>query len=312
MVEPWFQSPSSDPWLPGPPLGAGHVPPDLGTRWPFPPDPVLPQPRARRHRANLALVLVVSVLAAVVATAASAVVEAPASAPVITFPGDVAGRNGGIVSAGGASSSVASAAAADRAAVVVIDTQITVRAVGFRRAREIGIGSGFIYTPNGYILTAAHVVEGTSRVIVTLADGRTFRGIVAARDLALDVAVVKIAATGLPTLASGNSADLTVGEIAAAIGDPLGKSPGSVTTGVVSSLDVTVTVTDQLTGRPRTLTGLVQTNAPIYPGNSGGPLIDASGAAIGIVSAASSSTVGIGFAVPINAAAHVIAAAGGS
>ena len=304
MVEPWFSSPSRDPWTPGPPPETPYVPFEPGgAPWPFPPEPVRPPAPAPTHRVDFALVLVASVISAVLIFAATAAIGPQPTAPAITSAGGAGGASSRVASASGPMSSVNSAAAADRAAVVTIDTQITVRTARYRRATEIGIGSGFIYAANGYILTAAHVVEGASQVTVTLADGRTFGGTVAARDLALDVAVVKIAATGLPTIAQGNSSDLTVGESAAAIGDPLGRYPGSVSYGVVSGLDRSVTVADVLTGRPRNLSGLVQTNAPIYPGNSGGPLIDASGAVIGIVSAASTSTLGIGFAVPINAAA---------
>jgi serine protease Do len=94
-----------------------------------------------------------------------------------------------------------------------------------------------------------------------------------------------------------------------AVGDPLGEFPGSVSIGIVSGLDRSITVADDLTRQARDLTGLVQTDAAINPGNSGGPLIDISGAVIGIISAGSSSAEGIGFAVPITAATSVMAAA---
>jgi len=215
-----------------------------------------------------------------------------------------------VTAATGTSSSVAAIAAAANPAVVTIETTVT-SAGGGRSggASGTGVGSGFIYKANGYILTAAHVVEGASQITVTLADGRTFKGTVAARDLALDVAVVKVAATGLPTVSVGRSGDLKIGQTVMAIGDPLGQYPGSVTIGIVSGLDRSVTVADEVTRQARDLTGLVQTDAAINQGNSGGPLIDASGAVVGIINAGSSSAQGIGFAVPIDAAAAVMAAA---
>ena len=130
-------------------------------------------------------------------------------------------------------SSVTSVVAADSPAVVTIQT--TVDQAGARSAGSSGsgVGSGFIYDSAGYILTAAHVVEGASTITVTLADGRTFAGTIASTDSSLDLAVVKIAATGLPTISLGTST-LQLGETVMAIGDPLGEFPGSVTIGVVS------------------------------------------------------------------------------
>jgi S1-C subfamily serine protease len=170
------------------------------------------------------------------------------------------------------------------------------------------VGTGFIYDATGGILTAAHVVEGATQITVTLADGRTFAGTVAASDTTLDVAVVKINAARLPVLTLATTA-AQVGQTVLAIGDPLGEYPGSVTIGVVSGLDRSLTVADELTGQPRDLAGMIQTDAAINPGNSGGPLIDASGKVIGIISASSSTARGLGFAVPIAAASNLIATA---
>ena len=219
----------------------------------------------------------------------------------------------GITTAATTTSSVAAIAAAASPAVVTIQTTVTSQGFGRSAAgAATGIGSGFIYAADGFILTAAHVVEGASRVSVTLADGRTFTGTIAASDLSLDVAVVKIAAAGLPTIALGSSSGLRIGQTLIAIGDPLGEYPGSVTLGIVSGLDRSVTVADDVTRQERDLSGLVQTDAAINQGNSGGPLLDASGTVIGIISAGSSSAEGIGFAVPIDAAAAVLDAARGA
>ena len=201
--------------------------------------------------------------------------------------------------------SVAAIAAAASSAVVTINTRVA--AQGDPRSGGTGVGSGFIYDADGSILTAAHVVEGATEITVTLADGRTFPGTVAASDLALDVAVVRIAASGLSTIPLESTGAPNVGETVIAIGDPLGDYPGSVTIGIVSGLDRSVTVADELTGRPRDLTAMIQTDAAINPGNSGGPLIDTAGKVIGVISASSSSAQGMGFAVPISAASAVMA-----
>jgi serine protease Do len=206
-------------------------------------------------------------------------------------------------------SSAASIAAADGPAVVTIQTTSSSTGQWPGSQSGSGVGSGFIYESDGYILTAAHVVEGASQVTVALADGRTFPGTVVSSDTALDVAVVKISATGLPTLALATSTSAELGQTVLAIGDPLGEFPGSVTTGIVSGTDRSITVADDLTGQGHDLSGLIQTDAAINPGNSGGPLVDSTGAVIGIINASSSSAEGIGFAIPISAAAGVMASA---
>ena len=206
-------------------------------------------------------------------------------------------------------SSAASIAAADSPAVVTIQTTSSSAGQWPGSQGGSGVGSGFIYELDGYILTAAHVVEGASQITVALADGRTFPGTVVSSDTSLDVAVVKISATGLPTLALATGTSPQLGQTVLAIGDPLGEFPGSVTTGIVSGTDRSITVADDLTGQGHDLTGLIQTDAAINPGNSGGPLVDSSGAVIGIINASSSSAEGIGFAIPISAAAGVMASA---
>jgi S1-C subfamily serine protease len=277
------------------------------------PDPVPPQTPARRRRSDIGMLLAASMLSAVVAsTATAALVTGPAATTAIipTIPAaGAAGTLASLTSAGSISSSVSSIAAAASPAVVTIETTVVSQRSEFRSGSGTGVGSGFIYSADGYILTAAHVVEGASQITVTLPDGRAFKGTVAASNPTLDVAVVKIAASGLPTIAIGKSADLRIGQTVMAIGDPLGEYPGSVTVGIVSGLDRSVTVADEVTRQARDLTGLVQTDAAINQGNSGGPLIDASGAVIGIVNAGSSAAQGIGFAIPIDAAAAVMATA---
>ena len=123
---------------------------------------------------------------------------------------------------------------------------------------------------------------------------------------------IKVEATGLTPARIGDSTKIQVGQTAIAIGSPLGTFTETVTKGIVSALDRTITVQDESTGQPHTLTGLIQTDAAINPGNSGGPLLDATGAVIGIDTAVSSGANGLGFAIPIDVAASLIATATGT
>ena len=160
----------------------------------------------------------------------------------------------------------------------------------------VGLGSGFIFDANGWILTNHHVVADGGTLTVQLADGRSFPAKVYGTDTLTDLAIVKIDATGLPTATVGDSSALAIGQTVIAVGDPLGEYPGTVTTGVVSGVGRSLTDTDI------NLDDLIQTDAAINPGNSGGPLIDENGDVIGIDTAMASSAQGIGFAIPINLA----------
>ncbi len=126
-----------------------------------------------------------------------------------------------------------------------------------------------------------------------------------------DLALIKIDASGLTAATIGDTSKLQVGQTAIAIGSPLGTFTESVTRGIISATGRTITVQDESSGQPETLTGLLQTDAAINPGNSGGPLLDASGAVIGINTAVSTSAEGLGFAIPISAASSLIAQATG-
>jgi S1-C subfamily serine protease len=163
-------------------------------------------------------------------------------------------------------------------------------------ADQSPVGSGFIFDANGWILTNHHVVDGATNLTVQLADGRSFPATVYGTDTLTDLAIVKVDATGLPVAPLSDSSALQVGQLAIAVGDPLGEYPGTVTTGVVSGLgrsiqDATID-----------LDNLIQTDAAINPGNSGGPLVDQTGAVIGIDTAIAGSAQGIGFAIPVNLA----------
>ena len=174
-----------------------------------------------------------------------------------------------------------------------------------------GIGSGVILTPDGYILTNRHVVEGSSSLSVELETGEVLPATLVEMAADRDLALVKVDASGLAAARIGDSGSIQVGQTAIAIGSPLGTYTETVTKGIVSGLGRTVTVQDEATGRPTTLEGLIQTDAAINPGNSGGPLLDAGGAVIGINTAVASSAEGLGFAIPIAEAADLVSRATG-
>ena len=164
-------------------------------------------------------------------------------------------------------------------------------------SRRGGSGSGIIVRSNGIIVTNAHVV-GEARVVdVGLADGRRFEGEVVDRDRNIDIAVVRINARNLPTARIGDSDRLVAGQTAIAIGNPLGLER-TVTSGVVSAIN--------RSPRGLALDELIQTDAAINPGNSGGPLLDSQARVIGINTAVLQGATGLGFAVPINLANHVV------
>ncbi|MEO1637590.1 MAG: trypsin-like peptidase domain-containing protein, partial [Cyanobacteria bacterium J06631_9] len=163
-----------------------------------------------------------------------------------------------------------------------------------------GIGSGFIIDSNGTILTNAHVVKGSSRVRVTLGDGRNLMGEVVGLDDLTDVAVVKVSANNLPTVEMGNSQNLKPGEWAIAIGNPLGLD-NTVTAGIISGTGRSSGVIGAADKRVR----FIQTDAAINPGNSGGPLLNQRGEVIGINTAIIGRAQGLGFAIPINKAQEI-------
>lgn len=165
---------------------------------------------------------------------------------------------------------------------------------------ERGTGSGFILTQDGRVLTNAHVVADTNTVQVTLKDGRSFEGKVVGVDAVTDVAVVKIKANNLPAVKLGNSRNLSPGQWAIAIGNPLGLD-NTVTVGIVSATDRS----SAQVGVPDKRVNFIQTDAAINPGNSGGPLLNAEGEVIGVNTAIRSDAQGLGFAIPIDTAARI-------
>jgi S1-C subfamily serine protease len=173
-----------------------------------------------------------------------------------------------------------------------------------------GVGSGFNFDASGLILTNAHVIEGSDQITVTFRDGSELPGTVVSSDTRRDLAVVKVAASSaLPTIPIGNASALKVGQQVIAIGSPLGTFTESVTSGILSATGRTIDVVSPNGRQTTTMSGLLQTDASINPGNSGGPLLDDTGAVIGLNAAAAQSAQGIGFAVPINVAADIMAEA---
>ena len=166
---------------------------------------------------------------------------------------------------------------------------------------QYGSGSGIILTSDGYIVTCKHVVEGVDTIKVILNNDQEYDAKLVGSDSRSDLAVLKIDASGLTPATLGDSDMLTVGEDVIAIGNPLGELRGTATSGIVSALSREVTV-----GSVKM--SLVQTDAAISPGNSGGGLFNASGSLIGIVNAkaSSSNAEGLGFAIPVSSVKTII------
>ena len=168
---------------------------------------------------------------------------------------------------------------------------------------ESGAGSGVIISSDGYILTCAHVVDGASNITVTIND-KDYTATLVGEDTTSDIAVIKIDADGLTPATVGNSDSLKVGQNVMAVGNPLGELGGTVTGGMISALNRSVTI--QGSSSVNTMS-LIQMDASVSPGNSGGGLFNMNGELVGIVNAKSSSSdaEGLGFAIPINDAIKV-------
>ena len=297
----------------GTPPPTTPLPPPLAPDFTAPitvPGPPAPPPAAHRRRGPgvLGTVLIAVVVAAVVGAFAGlagyvvgrsidASSETTVSAPVAADPGTVA-------SVPLTEGSVADIAATTLPAVVSILAEGTT---------ESGSGSGFVIRRNGYILTNNHVVDlvadgGTLTVVFS--DGERSEGTVVGTNPSYDLAVVKVDRRGLPAIALGDSASVRVGDVAIAIGAPLGLDD-TVTSGIVSAVDRPVTAGEE---SDVAYINAIQTDAAINPGNSGGPLVDAQGRVIGVNSAIASlgseqggqsGSIGLGFAIPVNQAKRV-------
>ena len=187
----------------------------------------------------------------------------------------------------------------DKVGPAVVSIGVRKRTRSPRYGQE-GAGSGVIIAPDGFVLTNHHVVEGAEDVQVRLTDGRSFSAHLVGSDPATDLAVVRAEASNLPTADLGDSDSLRVGQLVIAIGNPLGFQ-STVSTGVISALGRALR-----SQSGRLIENVIQTDVPLNPGNSGGPLVDSRGRVIGINTAMIFMAQGISFAVPVNTVKWVV------
>jgi S1-C subfamily serine protease len=294
----------AEPW--GSPFAAGATPPAA-----TPPTPTSKGADRPARRRTIGTVLGAAMLSAVLASGSTVAIVglvAPRTepAPSVATPNANSTTTGGTTTVEQAD--ITGIVAAARDSVITLTSQVGTNRGPFGGSAT-GVGTGIILTADGYALTNRHVVEGSRSLTATLADGTEYPATVVTLSETDDLALVKIDATGLKPASIGDSARVKVGQTAIAIGSPLGTYTETVTKGIISALDRTITVQDEQTGRPVTLTGLFQTDAAINPGNSGGPLLDASGEVVGVNTATAASAEGLGFAIPIKDAASLIAQA---
>lgn len=186
-------------------------------------------------------------------------------------------------------------------AVVEVTVESVVNQPLMGQAISEGRGSGVIFSSDGYIITNNHVVAGAQNIKVTLKDGNEYDAQLIGTDAQTDLAVIKVEAEGLPTVEFGDSDSLEVGELAVAIGNPLGQLGGTVTSGIISATARSINISgEQMT--------LIQTSAAVNPGNSGGGLFDKEGRLIGVVNAklTGSEIEGLAFAIPANTVSEII------
>jgi len=276
------------------------------------------QPRRGPRRGAIGTVLAAAVLSAALASGSTVAILGLTSDRTVPTAAPSPTTNANTTTSGSAGTTtieqgdITGIVAAARDSVVTITEQIGStggRFGGGGGGSATGIGSGIILTADGFVLTNRHVVEGATSLTVTLLDGSEYPATVVKVSDTQDLALVKVDATGLSPAKLGQSSQAVVGQTAIAIGSPLGTFTETVTKGIVSALDRQITVQDEQTGRPVTLTGLIQTDAAINPGNSGGPLLNANGEVIGVNTATAATAEGLGFAIPIDKAADLISQA---
>ncbi len=268
-----------------------------------PPEP--PAREERRGRWAAAPIIAIAIVAGIVSGALSAVAVTnltdDSGGQVANLPSETPG-DASPVSEVRIEESNAVIDAVNRVAPAVVLIQTT---TGGLFGSGQGTGSGVIYDSDGWILTNRHVAEDAESLIVELNDGRTFEASVYGLDPLTDLAILKVDATDLPVAPIGSSSDLEPGQLAIAIGNPLGYKH-TVTTGIVSGLGRQILASGANQQSPDQLRNLIQTDAAINPGNSGGPLVNSAGQVIGINTAVSTEAQGLGFAIPIDVARPIM------
>jgi serine protease Do len=277
--------------------------------------PVPTTPVRRDSSRGLRTVVGASVLAAVLASGSTVGILSATRAPAAPAPA-AAGAPAGQSTA---STKIITDADLPNVVAAAKESVVTITADGIQAGGMsmfnlpmTGVGSGVVLTADGYILTNRHVVAGSQSLTVALHDGTEYPAQVVKILDDNDLALIKIDATGLKAATLGDSGKIQVGQTAIAIGSPLGTFTETVTKGIISATGRSITVQDEQTGQPVKLHDLLQTDAAINPGNSGGPLLDASGAVVGINTAIAGNAEGLGFAIPIKAAAELISIAKGT
>ncbi len=260
-----------------------------------------PQKKKKKSRAPLiAAVIVISLLCGFAGSRLALLLPSnTATGNKVMFQSVDTGNENG--SAGNTGMSATSVVSSVQNSVVEITTETVSTNVFLRQYVSTGAGSGVILTADGYIVTNNHVIEGASTVTVRLIDGSSYPATPIGTDAKTDIAILKIEANGLNPAVFGDSDKLVVGESVLAVGNPLGELGGTVTSGIISALDRTITVEGENMQ-------LLQTDTAINPGNSGGGLFNAAGELVGVVNAKSSGSgiEGLGFAIPANTAKTVV------
>ena len=302
-----------EPQAAAPDAGSTVPPTEVPPQQPAAPEP----PKKKKHHVNggkVARSAVALVLAAVMGFAGGYVGSQMNGSKVViqqvapSSSSSSSGSDSSITSASASGSSLTTEQVADLVSpsVVVITTEQVVYSQWSWYGQsqvESGAGSGVIISSDGYILTCAHVVSGASNITVSIGD-KDYPATLVGEDTTSDIAVVKVDATGLTPATVGDSDNLKVGESVMAVGNPLGELGGTVTSGIVSALNRSVSI--QGTSSVNTMS-LIQMDASVSPGNSGGGLFNMNGELVGIVNAKSSDSdaEGLGFAIPVNDAVKV-------
>jgi S1-C subfamily serine protease len=268
------------------------------------PTAATPEPgRGTTIGAAVLAALVVGILASAVTGSALLVALAPAATPTAT-PTAVT-----ILATPSPASVPTRVDAADAVAAVAAFAEPSVVTISSGGSFGVVGGSGIVVDADGYLLTTAIVAPDDDTYAVLLADQRETTASVVARDDAHGLVLLRAGVAGLTPARLGSGGALAVGQLVVAVGSPLGEFTDTVTSGIVSSLDRAIDLRDPSTGRRVALDGLIQTDAAINAGSSGGPLLDATGTVVGVIATSAADGQGIGFAVPIDDARDLLARA---